>query len=114
MAGKAVAAMLRLEKKEGMVTIKNKSGGAITASEGIKLYQGYTLETGAASYVFVSLDGKTAAKLEASSRAEVKEAGDKLELVALSGKLLMDVAVPAANGGNANIRTSSTITGIRG
>jgi len=111
---RAVASTLRLEKISGIVAIKNKDGSEITTREGIKLYAGYILETKATSYAFVSLDGKEAVKIDAASKVEIKPSGNNLEIILLAGNMLSNVVVPVSTGNTSTVRTSSTVTGIRG
>ena len=51
--------------------------------------------------------------MNASSEAEVKQSGKKLEVYLKTGKLYLNVTVPIADDGRLNIRTSTMITGIR-
>ena len=113
-ANSAIASTLRLEAVKGTVTLQNKNGKAFSLREGIKLYDGYMLETGAASYAFISLDGTKAIKLDASSSAVVRQSGKHLEVDLLSGNLYFNVTTPVAADSTLNIRTSTTVTGIRG
>jgi len=113
-ADSTVASTLRLEKADGTVTILNKNGKTVTTREGAKLYHGYTITTGAASYVHISLDNTKIVKLDASSSIEVRQSGKNLEVYLISGSLFFNVTAPVAADASLNIRTSTMVTGIRG
>jgi len=110
----AKAATMRLEKTQGTVTLKSGAGKTLTQSDGMKLYSGNSLADAAKSYAWVSLDSSKAVKLGASSSVTVKQSGKKLELNLTSGKLFFDVKTPLASDESLSIRTSTTVTGIRG
>ena len=61
--GSALAAdsgkTVRLEKFEGTVTIRTAGGTALTPSNRLRLQSGYTVETSAASYAWLSFDADT-------------------------------------------------------
>lgn len=113
-ADSAKASTLRLEKTEGSVSLSNKNGKTLTIKEGAKLYNGNTVTTSAKSYAYISLDATKAVKLDASSKAEVRQSGKKLEINLKSGNLFFNVTVPLEEDETLNIRTSTTITGVRG
>ena len=113
-AQKAKATTLRLERTEGAVTLRDEREKSLSLSEGMKLYSGYGLETGDASYAYVSLDDAKAVKLDAYSEAEVKASGKKLELKLLSGAVYFDVSEKLGGGESFQISTSTMTTGIRG
>ena len=110
----AAAATLRLEKAEGTVKVSNASGKSVTVTDGMRLYSGYTIATEKNSYAYVSLDSTKAVKLDASSKAEVRKSGKKLELNAVSGSLFFNVTAPVDKDESLNIRTSTMVTGVRG
>ena len=113
-ADSTVASTLRLEKATGTVTLKNKNGKALTPRDGIKLYHGYTIATGASSYAYISLDSSKIIKIDASSSVEVRQSGKNLEVYLISGNLFFNVTKPVAADATLNIRTSTMVTGIRG
>lgn len=110
----ATAATLRLARTEGTVTVKNASGKQLTLKDGMRLYSGSKIKTGAKSYAYISLDDGKAVKLGASSEGEVRKSGKKLELNLLSGELFFDVSVPLKEDESLKIRTSTMVTGVRG
>ena len=113
-ADSAIGSTLRLEKTEGTVTIENKNGKTISVRDGVKLYDGYTITTGAASYAYISLDGTKVVKLDANASAEVRQSGKQLEIDLHTGSLLFNVTKPLEGDETFNIRTSTMVTGIRG
>ena len=113
-ADKTVASSMRLTKAEGTVSVTNKLGKDLTISDKMQLFNGYELKTSLASYAYISLDSSKAVKLDASSEAEVKQSGRKLEIDLKTGKLFFNVTEPVPDDGSMNIRTSTMITGIRG
>ncbi|MDR1205455.1 MAG: FecR domain-containing protein [Peptococcaceae bacterium] len=110
----AAAVTLRLEKTEGTVTLQNKSGKNLSILDSMKLFNGYELATALKSYAYISLDAAKAAKLDAGSRAEVRESGKKLGIHVEKGSLFFNVTAPLAADESLNIRTSTMIIGIRG
>ncbi len=108
------AATLRLEKTEGTVSVENQNGKSVSMLDGMRLYSGYTVSTEAESYAHISLDSTKAVKLDASSEVQVSKSGSKLELHLVSGSLLCDVSKTLSSNESLSIRTSTTITGIRG
>lgn len=114
LADEVTATTIRLEKCEGDVTVKNASGKKLTISEKMRLYNGYEISTSRKSYAYISLDGSKAIKLDASTKISVSKTGKKLEILVSSGKLLFDVSEPLEDDESLEIRTSTTITGVRG
>ena len=114
LAEEATATSLRLNSTEGTVTLKNQNGRTLTVREDIKLYSGYTITTGEASYAYISLDDTKAVKLDASSSVEIKKSGKQLEVLLSSGDLFFNVTAPLKSDETLNIRTSTMVTGIRG
>lgn len=113
-AADASAATLRLQKTEGAVSVQNQNGRSVSMLDGMRLYSGYTVATEAESYAHISLDNTKAIKLDASSEVQVCKSGSKLELHLVSGSLLCDVSKTLSDNESLSIRTSTTITGIRG
>lgn len=113
-AEEAQAALMRLEQTEGQVTVKNKDGRTLTANPGSRLYEGSTIETGPASYAYISLDKDKAVKLDAESLVTIQSAGKKLELEVNKGGMMFNVKAPLKADETMNIRTSTMVTGIRG
>lgn len=113
-ADTATATVMRLESTEGTVTLKNINGKPRTISENLRLNSGDTLETAAKSYAYIALDDKKAVKLDALTQVQLKKSGKKLELCVNSGKLFFNVKSPLESDESLQIRTSTTVTGIRG
>lgn len=108
------ATTLRLAKTEGTVAVKNRNGKEMTILDDMKLYNGYHVGTGEASYAWMNLDDRKMAKLDAVSEAEVRQRGKEFELMLDSGNLFFNVTSPLSADETLNIRTSTMVTGIRG
>lgn len=111
---KAIGTTLRLTATEGTVTLKNQNDRAVSIREDMKLYSGYTIKTSASSYAYVSLDDSKAIKLDASTTAEIRKSGKKLEVLVSTGKLFFNVTAPLEDDETLEIRTSTIVTGVRG
>lgn len=105
---------VRLAEANGTVTVKDAAGKAKTTRTDMRLYNGYTIETGASSSAYISLDDSKAIKLGSSGKVEVKKSGKKLEVSLLAGELFVNVTEPLKSSESLSITTSTTITGIRG
>lgn len=113
-ANDATGTTLRLEEANGAVTVKDAAGKDKTARTGMRLYNGYTIATGASSSAYISLDETKAVKLDASGKVEIRQSGKKLEVSLTAGQLYFNVTQPLKTDESLNIRTSTMVTGIRG
>ena len=113
-AATARATTMKLEKKEGEVTLKTQSGTSLRITNGMRLYNGNFLSTGKSSYAYISLDSSKAVKLDQNSSATLRQSGSRLELLTKSGKLFFNVSKPLTKNESMNVRTSTMVTGIRG
>ena len=113
-AESATAAAMQLVKTEGTVSVTSASRRSLTVRDNMRLYNGYRAETKAKSYAWISLDDVKLAKLDASTKAEVRKRGKKLELLVSQGNLFFNVTSPLAADETMNIRTSTMLIGIRG
>lgn len=113
-ADDATGTTLRLEETNGTVTVKDAAGKNKSAREGMRLYSGYTIATGASSSAYISLDDTKAVKLDSSGKVEIKKSGKKLEVSLTSGQIYFNVTEPLKVDESLNIRTSTMVTGIRG
>ena len=113
-ASTARATTMKLEKKEGTVTLKTQSGTSLRITNGMRLYNGNSLSTGKSSYAYISLDSSKAVKLDQNSSATLRQSGSNLELLTKSGKLFFNVSKPLTKKESMNVRTSTMVTGIRG
>ena len=114
LAEDAAGTTLRLEETTGTVKVKDAAGADKTARTGMRLYNGYTVETGASSSGYISLDDTKAVKLDASGKVEIKKNGKKLEVSLTAGQLFFNVTEPLKVDESLNIRTATMVTGIRG
>ena len=113
-AESATAAAMQLVKTEGTVSVTNASRRSLTVRNNMQLYNGYHAETKAKSYAWINLDDVKLTKLDASTKAEVRKRGKKLELLVSEGNLFFNVTSPLAADETMNIRTSTMLIGIRG
>ena len=70
--GNCRATTMKLEKTTGTVTLKTQNGTARKITGGMRLYNGNTLQTGADSYAYVSLDSSKAVKMDENSQATLR------------------------------------------
>jgi hypothetical protein len=110
------ASKIQLVAADGNVTVKDSSSNTVSlnANGETRLYSGYRIVTGADSYAWFSLDETKTVKLDASSEVEVRSRRRKLQLLLISGALYCNVTAPLNSDETYEIRTSDTITGIRG
>lgn len=110
----ATASAMRLEAVTGTVTVRNASGVEQTVRDGMRLYNGYAIATGASSEAYVSLDSSKAVKLGSSGQIQIQRSGKRLEVSVISGELFFNVTAPLKDDESLNVRTSTMVTGIRG
>ena len=113
-AATARATTMKLEKSEGTVTVKTQNGASRKTTNGMRLYNGNSVETGKSSYAFISLDSSKAVKLSENANASLRQNGKKLELLVKKGQLFFNVSTKLGKDESMNIRTSTMVTGIRG
>ena len=105
---------IRLGATQGKVTVRNASAKEQSARKDMRLYNGYSVQTASASSAYLTLDDTKAARLDSSSKTEVKKSGKQLELKLVAGKLYFGVTQPLSSDESLNICTSTMVTGIRG
>lgn len=108
------ASTMQLTKTEGTVTVANASGRGLSVREKMRLYSGYVIKTGLASYAWVALDSTKLVKLDANSEVEIHKNGKSLELLVQSGSLFFNVTEPLKEDETLNICTSTMVAGVRG
>jgi len=113
-AASAKGTTIRLDSTTGTVSVSNAAGTAQRLSPKMRLYNGYTVTTGANGAAFITLDSTKAIKLDASSSARVKKSGNQLEITLLSGNLFFDVDGTLPGNATLTVVTSTTTTGIHG
>ena len=114
LAANAEAVTMRVELVEGSVTIKNAGGVALDYFEGIRLYSGYSVETGDDSCAYISLDEEKAIKLDMDTSVIIKKSGHKLQVLLKAGALVFNVTKPLAVNEKLEIRTGDLSTSVRG
>ncbi len=108
------AATMKLSQTEGTVSVCNAAGRNMPLRDDMRLYNGYIIETGAKSYAWINLDDTKLIKMDASSKVEVRKSGKQLEVFLHSGGLCGDISKKLESDETMNVRTSTSIAGIRG
>ncbi len=113
-AAEGAGTTVRLSETSGTATVRDASGKEVSVKTDMRLYNGYSVETGLKSSAYLSLDGTKAVKLDSSTHVEVKKNGKQLEVALVTGNVFFSVEEPLATDESFNIRTSTMVTGIRG
>ena len=113
-AESTTAAVMRLMKTEGTVSIANSSGRSVKQTERMQLRSGYQLTTKESSYAWINLDDEKLVKMDAVSEITVRKSGKKLDILLDAGNLFFNVKSPLDDDEVFNIRTSTMSVGIRG
>ena len=112
--GKNKATTMKLIKTDGDVGVENEKGKSVDLIENLGLYNGYGIGTQSKSFAWIDLDDTKLTKMDEKSDVNIKKDGKKLELVVNSGGLFFNVTKPLEDDESMDIRTSTTICGIRG
>ena len=105
---------MKLIKTDGNVGVENEKGKSVDLIENLGLYNGYGIGTQTKSYAWIDLDDTKLTKMDEKSNVDITKDGKKLELVVNSGGLFFNVTKPLEDDESMDIRTSTTICGIRG
>ncbi len=108
------ATTMYLMQTVGTVEVANEKGKAVEVAEQLKLYSGYDLDTAEESYAWINLDNVKLTKMDEKSAIEIHRFGKTLEIQVISGSFYFHVTEPLAEDETMNIRTSTTMIGIRG
>ncbi len=112
----AVGTTLRLSETKGTVTVKDASGKNKSVRASMRLYNSYTVKTGAESSAYIQLDDAKAVQLDANTTVKIQKSGKKLE-VALQGEggqIFFNVTSKLKKDESFTIRNANTVTGVRG
>ena len=112
--GKNKATTMKLIKTDGEVGVENEKGKSVDLIENLGLYSGYGIGTQTKSFAWIDLDDTKLTKMDEKSDVDIIKDGKKLELVVNSGGLFFNVTKPLEDDESMDIRTSTTICGIRG
>ena len=112
--GKNKYTTMKLIKTDGEVGVENEKGKSVDLIENLGLYNGYGIGTQKKSFAWIDLDDTKLTKMDEKSDVDIKKDGKKLELVVNSGGLFFNVTKPLEDDESMDIRTSTTICGIRG
>ena len=105
---------MKLIKTDGNVGVENEKGKSVDLIENLGLYNGYGIGTQTKSFAWIDLDDTKLTKMDEKSDVDITKDGKKLELVVNSGGLFFNVTKPLEDDESMDIRTSTTICGIRG
>lgn len=112
--GKNRATTMKLIKTDGEVGVENEKGKSVDLIDNLGLYSGYGIGTQTKSFAWIDLDDTKLTKMDEKSDVDIIKDGKKLELVVNSGGLFFNVTKPLEDDESMDIRTSTTICGIRG
>lgn len=99
---------------DGSASMTKGTSKSFTANEDMKLAAGYTVSTGAKSYVVIKADDKSLITLDERSKIQISKAWfGKLSLSVLSGGISVDAA-PQNRGESVEIRVGNSALTIRG
>jgi len=105
---------MRLSGFSGAVTVKNASGIPLEASEGMSLYNGYTVETGAAGTARIELDDSKEITLDSRSVCSVKHSGKTAETFLIAGMVFFKTERPLESDEAFIIRSRDIVNSVRG
>ena len=112
--GRNRATTMKLIKTDGEVGVENEKGKSVDLIDNLGLYSGYGIDTQTKSFAWIDLDDTKLTKMDEKSDVDIKKDCKKLELVVNSGGLFFNVTKPLEDDESMDIRTSTTICGIRG
>lgn len=113
-AQRAAAVTMRLRKLLGTVRVSDSLGLELEPREDLSLYNGYGLRTAGDSYAWIDLDSVKLTKMDQQTVVDIQKSGKSLEVFVHAGRLFFNVTKPLGEDENMDIRTSSTVVGIRG
>lgn len=112
--GKNRATTMKLIKTDGEVGVENEKGKSVDLIDNLGLYSGYGIDTQTKSFAWIDLDDTKLTKMDEKSDVDIIKDGKKLELIVNSGGLFFNVTKSLEDDESMDIRTSTTICGIRG
>lgn len=110
----STASTMSLIRTEGMVDVFDDEGKGIPQEENLRLYSGYNVDTGSASYAWINLDNVKLTKMDQNSEIAIEKEGKNLTIEVKSGSLFFHVTEPLAEDESMSIRISNMAVGIRG
>ena len=110
----AEAAVMRLVRILGIVSLTDEAGETPPARESMRLFSGSAVSTAEESRAGISLDEVKAVTLDEESTARLHQSGRKLALDLESGAMYFSVARPLEDDESFEIHTSTMTMGIRG
>lgn len=110
----AQATTMWLTKTEGSVGVTDDSNAAVPVREQVGLYSGYGVDTAGESYAWINLDDVKLTKMDADSEIAIQKQDKALGIEVKKGSLFFHVTQPLSDDESMEIRTSTTVVGIRG
>ncbi len=108
------AASMWLVKTIGDVRVSDDEGGDVEIIDRLGLYSGYRVKTADQSYGWIDLDDVKLTKLDEDSSVDINKSGKVLEIVLRGGAIFFNVTKPLEEDEELTIRSSTTVTAIRG
>ncbi|MDO4531747.1 MAG: FecR family protein, partial [Bacillota bacterium] len=108
------AAIMRLEKMTGNVSVFEMGERLFYIIEKMRLYSGYSVRTEAESSAHISLDESKVVQLDEHSDVKIESGGSDILLSLSAGNMFFHVDKPLQEKESFQIRTSNAIVGIRG
>ncbi|WP_026526393.1 FecR family protein [Butyrivibrio sp. VCD2006] len=105
---------IRLTGGTGTITVTDSRGRKSQVSTKMRLENGSLVTTSAKSSATVKLDNTKYIKLDSLTKAEVRRAGDKTEVLLNAGSLFFNVTSSLEDSEIFNIRTSGMVMAVRG
>lgn len=105
---------IELAKAEGTVIVKNSQDKNVKTKDGIKLHDGYNIDTSLKSFAYLGLDKNRLVKMGENSNADIKGKGKKLTIDLNKGNLFFNIEKKLKKNESFTITTSTMTMGIRG
>ncbi|MBQ7668389.1 MAG: FecR domain-containing protein [Clostridia bacterium] len=113
-ADKAEGKTIRLESFTGKLSIISGTGKEQPANEKMRLFDGYTVITGANSNAYLSLDNAKTIKLDQNTKINILKKDKVNEIQVVSGSIFFSVTEKLKDDESLNVVTSTMSMGIRG
>ena len=111
---KVLSKSVRLSSYEGSVNVY-KAGKALSElSEGMRLFDNYSVKTAQKAYAYLELDDSKFVKVDQSSNIKIQKKGKNNTLLVQSGGLFFNVTKPLEADETLKVRTANMTMGVRG
>ena len=105
---------MRITGGRGTITVTDSKGKKSNVTTKMRLENGSLVTTSSKSYATVKLDSAKYIKLDSLTKAEVRKANGKAEVLLNSGNLFFNVTSALEENEIFNIRTTSMVMSVRG